>query len=244
MILRKKIEEGKETYEKISFNEATKLDKSELVFTTEDEEDEYDDFLEEKEDKIDGLDDKLDDLNDQLDNIEDELDDLNEKGGNEEQKESLKAKRAELLNLISSLKKEMKAFANAKDKDVNIAFDFKFKGDDKNIFFLLPFLGKEKVQVIAKEKLAGNPKYEKIDLSYLLPFMSKEANDEIFMSCLKDKTYAKELFKFAPFVSKSSLDYLCDEYCKGNLDYIDINKFYPFMSKESINKIFDYYLSK
>ena len=51
MILRKIIEDGKTKYEEISFEDALKYEnKNELVFTDEDEQDEFEDRLEELED--------------------------------------------------------------------------------------------------------------------------------------------------------------------------------------------------
>lgn len=246
MILRKKIKDGNEFYENISFDEAVKLDKSELAFTSEVDEDRYDDYLEEKEDRkeeeIEKINDEIDDLEDELSDLDDEIDDLDE--DDEREKSILDAKKATIRDKISSLKNQKILYINTNNNDVNLDFEFVFKGNGKNFYSLLPFLGKEKIEEIAQEKIKGNPKYDKIKLVCLLPFMSKETNDKIFMEYLKDKNKKDELVSFAPFVSKSILDYLCDEYCKGNFDYIDINKFYPFMSKESINKIFDYFLTK
>lgn len=248
MILRKVIKDGNEFYEKISFEEATKLNKTELVFTSEDDEDDYDDYMDEKEEEreeeIEEYNDKIDDLEDDLSDLEDEIDDLDMDDNYESRKRILEEKKAKILDKISNLKKEKHIYINTKDNDVDVNFEFIFKGNEKNFYSLLPFLGKEKVEEIAKEKVKGNPKYKNIKLVCLLPFMSKEVVDHIFMEYLKDETKKDELIKFAPFVSKSSLDYLCDEYCKGNFQYIDINRFYPFMSKESISKIFDYFLTK
>ena len=186
--------------------------------------------------------DEIDDLEDELSNLDDEIDDLDE--DDEREKSILDAKKATIRNKISSLKNQKILYINTNNNDVNLDFEFVFKGNGKNFYSLLPFLGKEKIEEIAQEKIKGNPKYDKIKLVCLLPFMSKETNDKIFMEYLKDKNKKDELVSFAPFVSKSILDYLCDEYCKGNFNYIDINRFYPFMSKESINKIFDYFLTK
>lgn len=109
---------------------------------------------------------------------------------------------------------------------------------------MLPFLGKEKVTYIAKEKINGNSKFEKVKLAALLPFMSRDDIDEIFENVLKEEKYKDEVITFAPFVSKEALDKLCDEYCEGKYQYIDINKFYPFMSSSSISKLFDYFITK
>ena len=108
----------------------------------------------------------------------------------------------------------------------------------------MPFLGNDKIEEIAKEKLDGNPKYASIKLVEILPFLNNETLDRLFLENLKDENKKDLLLSFAPFVSNKALDYLCDEYCKGNLEHININYFYPFMNKESINKIFDYYLNK
>ena len=98
MILRKVIKDGKEVYEKIDFNEAVKINKSELIFTSEDEEDEFDD--------------KIDDLDDELEDIEDELDDLDEseKEDIEKNKNVLIDKKEKVVDLLSKLKKKKTQF--------------------------------------------------------------------------------------------------------------------------------------
>jgi hypothetical protein len=53
MILRKVVSEnGKIVYEPIPFQEAIKISKTELVFTDEDEEEEYDDFIDESDEEL------------------------------------------------------------------------------------------------------------------------------------------------------------------------------------------------
>ena len=247
MILRKIKTDDKETWEEISFKEAIKLNRNELIFTSEHDKEKYDDFMEKQEDEqeeqMDKFEDGIDELEDAIDELDDkmeELDDLGFKGG----KEIFKAKRAKLVEALEKLKKERDVFVNSINKDVEVNFEFNFSGDEQKLYSLLPFLGKEKVEEIVKEKIASNPKYEKIEISYLFPFISMDTADKLFYEYLKDESKKDELPKFAPYISKTALDYLCNEFCEGHLDYVDINRFYMYMSKDSINKIFDYYLSK
>lgn len=249
MILVKVVQDGKETYQKIDLSDAIKFDKDSLIFTTEDDEDEFDDYLEEledkKEDELDELEDKIDDLKDKLDDLEDEIDDSKDTGYFDSKKDEFDARKESIKSRIEALKKQKEILKNSIDNDIHIDIDLGFNDlNARQIYRMLPFLGKEKVRVIAKEKIKGNPKFKNVNLIALLPFMEKAARDEIFMEILKDETYKDDIYGFGPFVSKEALDYLCDEYCKGELDYIDINKFYPFMSSDSLSKLFEYFINK
>ena len=160
-------------------------------------------------------------------------------------KEKIESK--EVKDKLDEYKLEKKkVLKNSRSKDIHIDFDFDLLNDSntRKIYAMLPFLGKEKVTYIAKEKINGNPKFEKVKLAALLPFMNKDDIDEIFEIILKDEKYKDEIITFAPFVSKEALDKLCDEYCEGKYQYIDINRFYPFMSSSSISKLFDYFITK
>ena len=120
MILRKVIKDGKEVYEKIDFNEAVKINKSELIFTSEYEEDEFDDYIEEK---MDECDDKIDDLDDELRNIEDELDELDdsEKEDIEKIKNVIVDKKEKVVDLLSKLNKEKDAIFNTVEEGIDRA---------------------------------------------------------------------------------------------------------------------------
>ncbi len=228
MILKKINDDGKEAFERISYDEAIKLKKDELVFTTDDDEDEYDDYLEEKgEEEIEEAGEKFKDLskNERYDHLKNVLDETKEK-------------------IFDRLNDSKNKRTINEDGDINIDFDIPHDRKGMDIYMLLPFLDEEKVDEIVKDKLNGNEKYKDLRLALLLPFMSNDAIDELFMNCLKDETKKDELIQFAPFVSERVLDYLCDEYCKGNFEFLNINGFYPFMSDESINKLFEYFLKQ
>lgn len=72
MILKKTIINGKDVYEPISYEDALVYNnKDELLFTSDDEKDEFEDKVE----LIDDINEKIEDLNEQIDNIIEELDD-------------------------------------------------------------------------------------------------------------------------------------------------------------------------
>ena len=214
--------------------------------------DELDDKLDECEEKIDTLEDELEDLKDELEDLED--DDSND-GSNEKRisflKNEINNKKCEIHNekeFLRFFKKEYengKAYKkNFKNNSVHIDVNLDNDPNSRKIYAMLPFLGKERIAYIAKEKINGNTKFKNVKLVALLPFMNKEDINEIFENALKDESYKDEIISFAPFVSKEALDKLCDEYCAGNYQYIDINRFYPFMSSSSISKLFDYFVTK
>lgn len=243
MILLKKIENDKETFEKINLKEALNYSKEDLVFTTDDDEEEYDDYLddieEEKEDGTEEIEDEIEALEDMLDNLKDEY------NGNEED-ERYVTKKLEYESKIEKLKAKKMILKNTKNKDIHLEFNhfFDVDPDARKIYEILPFLENEEVKYIAIEKLKGNDKYKKVKLITILPFIKRDDVDEIFKMALNDEKYVDELITFAPFVSKEVLDELCEDYCSNKYQYVDINKFYPFMSSGAISKLFDYFLSK
>lgn len=243
MILVKKMDNDKETFEKINLKEALNYSKEDLVFTTEDDEEEYDDYLEdleeEKEDEIEDLEDEIETLEDKLDDLKDEYED-NDGDGN------YLAKKIEYESKIEKLKAKKMILKNTKNKDIHLDFNpyFDIDPDARKIYEMLPFLGSEKIKYIAEEKIKGNDKFKKVKFATLLPFMKREDVNEIFKMALNDEKYVDELIAFAPFVSREVLDELCDDYCSNKYQYVDINKFYPFMSSRSISKLFDYFLTK
>ncbi len=243
MILVKKIDNDKETFEKINLKEALNYRKEDLVFTTEDDEEEYDVYLEdleeEKEDEIEELEVEIEELEDELDDLKDEYEDNEDDG-------SYLAKKIEYESKIEKLKAKKMILKNTINKDIHLDFNpyFDIDPDARKIYEMLPFLGSEKIKYIATEKLKGNDKFKKVKFVTLLPFMKREDVDEIFKMALNDEKYVDELIAFAPFVSREVLDELCDDYCSNKYQYVDINKFYPFMSSRFIFKLFDYFLTK
>lgn len=151
MILRKIIEDGKTKYEEISFEDALKYEnKNELVFTDEDEQDEFEDRLEELED---------------LDDDED-IHYFNFNFNNQKKTNKNKNK---LLTMLPFLDKE--SLKEIVDGIINEEEEYK----DLDLVVLFPFIGEEECDRLFKKFIFENKECDKHYITCVAPFVSKEA---------------------------------------------------------------------
>lgn len=151
MILRKIIEDGKTKYEEISFEDALKYEnKNELVFTDEDEQDEFEDRLEELED---------------LDDDED-IHYFNFNFNNQKKTNKNKNK---LVTLLPFLDKEY--LKEIVDGIINEEEEYK----DLDLVVLFPFIGEEECDRLFKKFIFENKECDKHYITCVAPFVSKEA---------------------------------------------------------------------
>jgi hypothetical protein len=178
MILRKVVgENGKIVYEPITFEEALKISKAELVFTDEDEEERYDDFSDESDEEP--------------------------------------------------------------------------KSNNKNIERImrgLPFLDDEDLKEMVDDIIKDSSSYQNLPLMNLMPFLSEEDADRLFLKTVDDKTLGDRLDVLSlarvHYVSEACLDQFVDEYINGKHQHVDVDAMYPFLSSKSIKKLFKYHLNK
>lgn len=151
MILRKIIEDGKTKYEEISFEDALKYEnKNELVFTDEDEQDEFEDRLEELED---------------LDDDED-IHYFNFNFNNQKKTNKNKNK---LVTMLPFLDKEY--LKEIVDGIINEEEEYK----DLDLVVLFPFIGEEECDRLFKKFIFENKECDKHYITCVAPFVSKEA---------------------------------------------------------------------
>ena len=151
MILRKIIEDGKTKYEEISFDDALKYEnKNELVFTDEDEQDEFEDRLEE-----------LEDLDDDQD-----IHYFNFNFNNQKKTNKNKNK---LLTMLPFLDKDY--LKEIVDGIINEEEEYK----DLDLVVLFPFIGKEECDRLFKKFIFENKECDKHYITCVAPFVSKEA---------------------------------------------------------------------
>lgn len=150
MILRKIIEDGKTKYEEISFEDALKYEnKNELVFTDEDEQDEFEDRLEELED---------------LDDDED-IHYFNFNFNNQKKTNKNKNK---LLTMLPFLDKEY--LKEIVDGIINEEEEYK----DLDLVILFPYIGEEECDRLFKKFIFENKECDKHYIICVAPFVSKE----------------------------------------------------------------------
>ncbi len=230
MILKKKLQDGKTIYESISIEEAVeqRAEKSDFVFTDEDEKDKFEDVLEE-----------LDDLEEE---IEDKKDEENESSD----------KTALSWDFVkSALKKAEKIAQNGYGVGAYLGNIF-LGGDDKKpdkknkLVQILPFLDDDDIHEIVEDILSDPDKYDGLNLCAIMPFLSENDCDALFLKIAldNDKKYTHSLTSLAPFVSEECLTKLVDKYVEGELQDVDMDGLYPFLSSKDVKRLFKYIVSK
>ncbi len=198
MILRKVIENEKESYVQISFEDALNYEnKNDLVFTDEEEKDRFEDTLEELEDENDN-----------------ETNRFNEFYSNQSFKENYyeksNKKNNKIIQMLPFLSQEdlheiVKSILNNdeayKDLQLVTIFPFlnqtdcdqlfenfikgKWNGDNGNIACLLPFISQKALSCFVDEYINGN--YQDVDINAFYPFMNASDIKRIFNYVLKGK---------------------------------------------------------
>ena len=230
MILKKKLQDEKTIYEPISFEEAVeqRAEKSDFVFTDEDEKDKFEDVLED-----------IDDLEEE---IEDEKDEENESSD----------KTALSWDFVKSALKKAEKIAQkgygvgASLGNIFLGVDDK-KSDKKNkLVQILPFLDDDDIHEIVEDILSDPDKYDGLNLCAIMPFLSENDCDALFLKIAldTDKKYAHSLTSLAPFVSEKCLTKLVDKYVEGELQDVDMDGLYPFLSSKDVKRLFKYIVSK
>lgn len=238
MILNRVIVDGKVIYKEISFEDAVNLeDKTGLIFTDEDEKDEFYDYLdeleaaEEDEDYEDEEDGEIDDdfIEKKADRfakrLEKKFNDLGKKLEERLNKEEIK----ETFSSIASF---------VKDNSYNP------HSSASKIVKMMPFMDKKDIHEVVLNIIDGKEEYKNINLVTILPLLTTDDCDLLFINAVERKLKNRTIRAMAPFVSEECLSKFTDEYVKGNYQYVDINCLYPFMNSNDIKKIFQYIVKK
>lgn len=238
MILKKIIVDGKVAYEPISFEDALYYDdKDNLVFTDEDEKEDFEDRLEEieeeEEDRDHEEDEEDEDDEDDEEYVEKEEDEDDDYDGNE------KARRG---------KRSSGGFHNFFQRAFN--FDLPFgskhrkKGKTSSILSALPFLDDEDLNELLDNFLKNPEDLEGLNISAMMPFLSQEKCDELFIAALDGNIKNLNIVAIVPFVSKEALSNFVDKYIDGMYQEVCIDAVYPFLSSKDVKRIFYYEISK
>lgn len=233
MILRKVKIDGKEVFEKISFEDALNFkDKEDLVFTNEDEEDEFLDRLEELEEKAQEA------IESERDEDETDIDfDIDLDFGNKTHRTRHSRRKNSGFNFN---------FNDIGDMINNLFSKTKRNSKSSRLIATLPFLDDEAIHDIVEGILADSDEYKDLNLIAVMPFLSKEDCDKLFMKFIIDnqENYRKYIYGAVPFVSSDCLTKFTDEYINGKYQDINVNALYPFMKSEDVKRIFKYFMAK
>ena len=248
MILNRTIVDGKVIYKEISFDAAVNLeDKTGLVFTDEDEKDDFYDYLDELESEDDDIEEDEDD--EDLDEDEEVYEAEAEEDEKSESDEKFFKKLERKINKLGEQiekrinKEEIKAtFSQVADFFKDETANPKSKAS--KIYKMMPYMDEEDLHEVVEKIIDGDEEYKDINVSAIVPFLSTNDCDLLFINAIEKHEKNKVIRKMAPFVSQECLSKFSDEYIKGNYQYVNIDYLYPFMASKDIKKVFKYIISK
>lgn len=262
MILKKTIINGKDVYEPISYEDALVYNnKDELLFTSDDEKDEFEDKVE----LIDDINEKIEDLNEQIDNIIEELDDtgkskyfslleekrdmLNDLKKNystdtEDTLDKIEDELDEIEDEINKFNDEGVDFNDVKIKNNSKNVEFDSLNGQNNVSFERDF--KDKFSSVFDNIFNGKKNNKMKNIIFTLPFMSKNDLHELVEKILNDDEKYKELniVVILPFLDKEYCDQLFMRFVlEGKACKHSIVTIVPFVSKTCLSKFVDEYIN-
>lgn len=256
MILKKTIIDGKEIYEPINYEEALEYqNKDELVFTSDDEKEEFEEKIEEQEAKVDleikkeELYSKIDEMMCWFDGIEDH-DKLSLKDRLEEIKNELEEYQYlsvdDLENRLDAVEDELDEIEDDINNELDKidSSDIKIKVNGKNVK-----LGQDYGDVFktAFEYAFGKKKNSKDDeLLAALPFMNKEDIHELVTEIINDSEQYKSLnlVEIFPFLSVNDCDALFMKFIMDDNKYTtSLVAVLPFVSASCLSRFVDEYVN-
>ena len=106
---------------------------------------------------------------------------------------------------------------------------------------MLPFLGAEEIDMIAKNILESEAEeWKGFRIIDLFPFMSTAVIDKMFLETVEA---GKDYGRFLPFVSGRVMHEIVEDVITGKRE-MNLDTMYPFLSNEDMKKVFYYYLDK
>ena len=117
------------------------------------------------------------------------------------------------------------------------------KSDDPNsteakLLRLLPYMSSEDAHEFCRKLIASDEMIKKVNVAEIMPFVSKDDCDALFLKCIVLTDGKSDVAKAVPYVSKSCLALVVDDYINGKYPDLDMDALYPFLSDEEIKKIF------
>ena len=216
MVLKKVIIDGKVVYEPISFEEALAYpNKDELVFSSDDEKEEFEEKLEE-----------LEDIDDDDEPVTIKVD----------------GKKIHLGKDFSNMGKD---YGEMFENIFSGAFGGKNNRKVNSLVTALPFMDKEDLHELVDKILAESEEYKDLSLVMVFPFLDKKDCDKLFMQfVIEGKDCKYSVVALAPFVSQECLSKLVDEYINGKYQDVEMSMLYPFLDKKDVKRVFNHIIQK
>ncbi len=108
---------------------------------------------------------------------------------------------------------------------------------------LLPYMTHEDTHEFCEKILESDEAMSKINVAEIMPFVSSEDCDALFLKSIELDGENCDIAKAVPYVSSACLTAVVDGYIKGEYPDLNIDLFYPFLADAEIKKIFYFFLS-
>ena len=108
---------------------------------------------------------------------------------------------------------------------------------------LLPYMTREDTHEFCEKILESDEAMSKINIAEIMPFVSSEDCDALFLKRIELDGENCDIAKAVPYVSSACLTAVVDGYIKGEYPDLNIDLFYPFLADTEIKKIFYHILS-
>ena len=109
---------------------------------------------------------------------------------------------------------------------------------------LLPYMSEEDAHEFCKKLVASDEMMKKVNVADIMPFVSKDDCDALFLKCIIITDGKSDIAKAVPYVSKTCLAVVVDDYINGKYPDLDMDSLYPFLADEEIKKIFYHIISE
>ena len=108
---------------------------------------------------------------------------------------------------------------------------------------LLPYMDKSETHGIVEKIMANDDAVMSLDIANIMPFISAEDCDAIFVRCIELGNDSYDIAKAMQFVSRECMSRVVTGYIEGKYDKLEIDTLYPFLPDEEIKRIFYHILS-
>lgn len=109
---------------------------------------------------------------------------------------------------------------------------------------LLPYMSRKETHDTAMQFLESDNALFGIDLSAILPFLSGEDCNAIFLKSIEIGKRNIDISTAMQFVDSATLKAVVDGYLEGKYPKLNIDEFYPFLEDKDIKRIFDHIVGK
>ena len=103
---------------------------------------------------------------------------------------------------------------------------------------LLPYMDKEETHSIVEKIVANDEAVASLDIATIMPFISSEDADALFMKILEIGNENCDIPKALPYVSAECLNRIVTGYIEGKYDGLEIDTLYPVLPEKEIKRIF------